>query len=88
MRILFTGGGSGGHITPIVAVARQLKGIYKDNLQMFFLGAPKFSYLLEKEGIKVKKITAGKIRRVLSPQNILKNTLDIFKMPFGILQAL
>ena len=26
MRIVFTGGGSGGHLTPIIAVARELAG--------------------------------------------------------------
>jgi len=96
MRILFTGGGSGGHIFPIVAVAREIKKIYSqfinspeqkagDNLEMFFLGANGFSQsYLEKEGIKVKIIYAGKIRRYAS----LLNLVDIIKIPIGLFQSL
>jgi len=89
MRILFTGGGTGGHIFPIIAVIRQLKKKYnqENNLEIFFLGAPagvSFSNVLENEGIKTKMILTGKIRRYFS----IKNILDFFKMPIGLLQSL
>ena len=91
MKILFTGGGTGGHVVPIIAIAREIKKIYKGNdLQLFFLG-PKDrvgSNLLLLEGIKVKNITAGKIRRYANFKSFFQNLADIFiKIPIGILQS-
>jgi len=86
MKILFTGGGTAGHIFPIVAVIREIKKNYPyGGFEFFYLGPKdKFSKeLLSKEGVEVKTILAGKVRRYFS----FKNLIDIFKLPVGILQA-
>jgi UDP-N-acetylglucosamine--N-acetylmuramyl-(pentapeptide) pyrophosphoryl-undecaprenol N-acetylglucosamine transferase len=87
MKILFTGGGTAGHLFPIISIIREIKKAYpKKHFDFFYLG-PEDSFaknLFPREGIKVKKILAGKIRRYFSFWNII----DIFfKIPFGILQA-
>ena len=89
MRILLTGGGTGGHITPLIAVAQELKKFSREknlpNPELLFLGPDSFSKeLLAKENIKMKTILAGKLRRYFS----LLNFLDIFKFPVGLIQAL
>lgn len=91
MKILFTGGGTAGHIIPIIAIAREIKKIYfNKNMRFFYIGPKdKFStMLLTQEKIKIKHISAGKIRNGFSIGNIFYNLIDIlFKIPFGILQS-
>jgi len=91
LKILFTGGGTGGHILPIIAVSREMRRIQSgETLQFFYIG-PKDEFgeiLLSQEGIKVKNILAGKIRRYMGWKSIFQNLADIFlKIPLGIFQA-
>src|SRR3989338_7548760 len=91
MKILFTGGGTGGHVFPIIAIVREIRKIYpKDKLEFYYIG-PKDNFgqmLLSQEDIKIKTIFAGKMRRYLGWESFLQNTLDLFlKIPLGTLQA-
>lgn len=91
-KIIFTGGGTAGHIIPIIAVCREIKKICANGfpVEFYYLG-PKDNFgkaLLAKEGIKIKIILSGKIRRYLGMANFFQNLFDIiFKIPLGILQA-
>ena len=91
MKILFTGGGTGGHLFPIIAISREIKRIYPlEDLQFFYLGPsdPFSKILFSQEGIKVKTILAGKIRRYLGLKSFFQNLFDLFfKIPIGNLQA-
>ncbi len=87
MKILFTGGGTGGHVYPIVAIVREIRRIYpKKDLEFYYLG-PKDDFgliLLSQEDFIIKTIVSGKIRRYFS----LQNFVDIlFKIPFGTIQS-
>ena len=89
MKILFTGGGTAGHLFPIIALVREIRKLGLD-LDFFYLG-PKDEFgsiLLSQEGIKIKRILAGKIRRYLGWKSILQNIFDIlFKVPLGFIQS-
>lgn len=92
MKILFTGGGTAGHIFPIIALSREIKKINpQENFQFFYVG-PKDDFgktLLSQEGIILKTIFAGKIRRYLNFKSFFQNIFDVlFKVPVGFFQAL
>lgn len=91
MKILFTGGGTGGHVLPIIGVARELRRVSsKEKMEFYYIG-PKDEFgeiLLSQEGIKVKTVLAGKIRRYFGWKSFFQNLGDIFfKIPLGVLQS-
>lgn len=87
-RILLLGGGSGGHVFPLVAVANALKEKSRQTgvpLELMVLGEGKFlEKAVQENELSFKPILAGKLRRYFSPLNIL----DVFKIPIGFFQAL
>jgi len=101
MKILFTGGGTGGHVFPIVAIVREIRRIYpKKDLELYYIG-PKDEFgliLLSQEDFIIKTIVSGKLRRYFSRSGsqfsiedlatLWQNFVDIiFKIPFGVLQS-
>ena len=90
VRIVITGGGSGGHTFPLIAVYRELKKMaetQKVSLEVIYIGPDDFTlpYILKEEGIKVKTIIAGKLR---GSSNFIKSILGFFKIIGGIFQSL
>ncbi len=89
MKVLFAGGGTGGHTFPIIAVARELKKT-DPSLELYFIGPKKeiVSNVLEKENIKVKRVLSGKIRRYGGFGPLFSNFIDLFfKIPIGTIQS-
>ncbi|MEK7208525.1 MAG: UDP-N-acetylglucosamine--N-acetylmuramyl-(pentapeptide) pyrophosphoryl-undecaprenol N-acetylglucosamine transferase, partial [Patescibacteria group bacterium] len=88
MKILFTGGGSGGHFYPLIAVAEEVRRIAGEERliapELFFMApSPYDEHLLFETGIRFIGVPTGKLRRYFSVQN----ALDLAKTAFGILRA-
>ena len=85
-RIVLAGGGSGGHIFPLIAIAGRLREKLSGQVEFWYIGP---HGTMEREafsaaGIPIKWISYGKWRRYFS----FLNFVDIFRMIFGILQSL
>lgn len=88
MRILLTGGGTGGHFYPVLSVLRALKKIAEEErlveMDLVYMSDSQFDpRVLREEGVKFVSVPAGKLRRYFS----LLNFTDLFKTFFGILRA-
>ncbi len=89
MKILLTGGGTGGHLIPLLGVVSELKKISleKKGRELEFLlitPASGFNKNISDAGIEIKTIKAGKLRRYFSWENFK----DILKIPVGVVQSL
>lgn len=91
IRIILTGGGTGGHLFPLVAVARKIIEISKtENYgepEIYYLGPGLFlesSLEREEMNFHYSVLITGKWRRYLS----INNFIDLFKILIGFIQAL
>ena len=81
--IAFTGGGTGGHIYPGLAVAVALKQQLSCRIFWIGSGAILDKSIVQEAGIEFFSIPAGKLRRNFS----LRNFTDMFRVFFGFIAA-
>lgn len=89
MKILFTGGGTGGHFYPIIAVAESLYERAKEKKilppKLYFMAPSRYNpRALFDTDIEYIHVPAGKVRRYFS----LLNITDAVKTLYGILVAI
>ena len=84
MKVLVSGGGSGGHIYPALAIAAQLRVEYQ--AEILFLGSDDGleTEIVPAAGFRLATIKAGKLRRYISWQTIT----GIMRVPLGLIQAI
>lgn len=88
IKILFTGGGTGGHFYPIIAVAAEINKMVDEkniaNVRMYYFSdAPYDADALFEHQIAYQQVTAGKLRLGFS----LRMPIDLIKMAIGVVQG-
>ena len=89
MKILLTGGGTGGHFYPLIAVAEKINQIVKEEkllpVKLYYMSdSPHDADMLLENNIEYINISAGKVRTYFS----FLNFFDLFKTFFGIIGAI
>jgi UDP-N-acetylglucosamine--N-acetylmuramyl-(pentapeptide) pyrophosphoryl-undecaprenol N-acetylglucosamine transferase len=98
MRIVVSGGGTAGHITPILATSAALKSLAKD-VDLLYIGQSTGmeARIAKNAGIAFASIPAGKFRRLhdaslvnklLNPQTLGANLVDSTRLVRGIMGSL
>lgn len=89
LSIVVTGGGTGGHVYPALAVARALAA--EHGVEVTWVGAA--GSLEERtaasNGIAFRRVATGKLRRASNPLKMITvaNVRDMLRVPLGIAQA-
>jgi UDP-N-acetylglucosamine--N-acetylmuramyl-(pentapeptide) pyrophosphoryl-undecaprenol N-acetylglucosamine transferase len=89
MKIVLTGGSTGGHFYPLIAVTERIHELVKERKllepKIYFVGPKPFDAVsLMEQDIEYRPSTAGKIRR----KGIIRNFFDIFRTAWGIVKSL
>ncbi len=84
MKILLTGGGTGGHFYPLIAIAEELNDLAEKqkivNLKLYYMSdAPYDKHMLFENRITYVQIPAGKMRTYFS----IRNFFDMFSTATG-----
>ncbi|MBE6926972.1 MAG: UDP-N-acetylglucosamine--N-acetylmuramyl-(pentapeptide) pyrophosphoryl-undecaprenol N-acetylglucosamine transferase [Ruminococcaceae bacterium] len=88
MRVIFTCGGTGGHINPAIAVAKILRE-RKPNCEILFVGADDGmeTKLVPREGFRLQTVTISNYLRSFKPTAICHNVQTVFTVRKALKKA-
>ena len=87
MKVILSGGATGGSVTPLLSVANELNKKIQGNVDFLFIGTKKGypeRVLVERSEMEYHGIHSGKLRRYFAWQNFL----DPFKIILGFFESL
>jgi UDP-N-acetylglucosamine--N-acetylmuramyl-(pentapeptide) pyrophosphoryl-undecaprenol N-acetylglucosamine transferase len=98
IRILVTGGGTGGHVSPALATVRELTELAQTSSNPSW--QPVFRYIGSKNGVEKRLaeeaglpfvgVSTGKLRRAFKLRDYFSraNITDVFRIPLGVAESL
>jgi UDP-N-acetylglucosamine--N-acetylmuramyl-(pentapeptide) pyrophosphoryl-undecaprenol N-acetylglucosamine transferase len=90
VKILITGGGTGGHVAPAIAVVAELR-TRSPQPELLYVGSATGieAKLSAEQAIPFTSVATGKLRRSANPLKMLNaaNIRDVFRVPLGFVQA-
>jgi UDP-N-acetylglucosamine--N-acetylmuramyl-(pentapeptide) pyrophosphoryl-undecaprenol N-acetylglucosamine transferase len=83
MRVILAGGGTGGHVIPALAIARELRDLY--DAEILFIGTSRGieNRLVPAAGFSLKRIEVGALKKV----SLLRRLKTLFALPAAIVIA-
>ncbi|GLZ00532.1 UDP-N-acetylglucosamine--N-acetylmuramyl-(pentapeptide) pyrophosphoryl-undecaprenol N-acetylglucosamine transferase [Actinoplanes sp. NBRC 103695] len=92
LRLIVTGGGTGGHTYPALTTIETLRARLAPTgaePELLWVGVRDGleAKVATQAGVPFKAIVTGKLRRTPNPRELLRNVVDAFRIPFGVLQA-
>ena len=92
MKIIFVGGGTGGHFYPLIAVAEEIDRYAQENQLVqpskYYFGPTKYDEkALYDADMKYRYCSAGKMRRTKDISSRIKNIFSIFSIALGVVKA-
>ncbi len=89
-KIVLTGGGTAGHVTPNIAL---IKGLVNSGYEVHYIGQRNsieerlITSLDKTYKVKYHRISAGKLRRNITVKTVVRNFTDMFKVVIGLVEA-
>ncbi|MEV6599718.1 UDP-N-acetylglucosamine--N-acetylmuramyl-(pentapeptide) pyrophosphoryl-undecaprenol N-acetylglucosamine transferase [Actinoplanes sp. NPDC051346] len=92
LRMIVTGGGTGGHTYPALTTVTTLQARLAETgtaPELLWVGVADGleATIAERNDIPFTAITTGKLRRSLRPRDLARNLADAFRIPLGVIQA-
>jgi UDP-N-acetylglucosamine--N-acetylmuramyl-(pentapeptide) pyrophosphoryl-undecaprenol N-acetylglucosamine transferase len=94
VRLMVTGGGTGGHVYPALTTVRELRCVAASQAQpvgldVVWVGTAHGleARIAAEEGLRFRALVTGKVRRTRSLRSIVLNLADLAKVPLGLAQA-
>lgn len=85
--ILLVGGGTGGHIFPLIAIGEELIAERRPFIYVGVRGGRE-EVIVRELGWEFRPIAAGKVRRYLTAQTLIANVIDVFRTIQGFFQSI